>query len=180
MVKLDPRRFTGWINRSFALHELKRTQEACDQLHEGLYRFRDESLIWYNLACYACVLGDKARARKMLDKAIELGGDRVKLREAQMSHNCFDRTGSPHRKAVILLQPYRLRDDTIGRHIPRFKADPRFSGQVERCLKGLFSEGAGLGQIDPFAVHLFPIAHDDLGEGQGECPGQPDLKLSAA
>ena len=54
--------------------------ETCDQLHEGLYRFRDESLIWYNLACYACVLGDKARARKMLDKAIELGGDKVKLR----------------------------------------------------------------------------------------------------
>ena len=79
MVKLDSRRFTGWINRSFALHELKRTQEACDQLHEGLYRFRDESLIWYNLACYACVLGDMARTRKMLDKAIELGGDRVKL-----------------------------------------------------------------------------------------------------
>jgi hypothetical protein len=26
------------------------------------------------------MLGDKARARKMLDKAIELGGDRVKLR----------------------------------------------------------------------------------------------------
>ena len=85
MVKLDPRRFTGWINRSFALHELKRTQEACDQLHEGLYRFRDESLIWYNLACYACVLGDKARARKMLDKAIELGGDKVKLRAFSMA-----------------------------------------------------------------------------------------------
>ena len=68
----------GWINRSFALHELKRTQEACDQLHEGLlYRFRDESLIWYNLACYACVLGDRARARKMLDKAIELGAQDV-------------------------------------------------------------------------------------------------------
>ena len=47
---------------------------------KALYRFRDESLIWYNLACYACVLGDKARARKMLDKAIELGGDKVKLR----------------------------------------------------------------------------------------------------
>ena len=48
-------------------------------MHEGLYRFRDESLIWYNLACYACVLGDMARTRKMLDKAIELGGDKVKL-----------------------------------------------------------------------------------------------------
>ena len=46
---------------------------------KALYRFRDESLIWYNLACYACVLGDKARSRKMLDKAIELGGDKVKL-----------------------------------------------------------------------------------------------------
>ena len=52
---------------------------------KGLYRFRDESLIWDNLACYACVLGDKARARKMLDKAIELGGDKVKLRAFSMS-----------------------------------------------------------------------------------------------
>ena len=80
MVKLDSRRFTGWINRSFALHELKRTQEACDQLHEGLYRFRDESLIWYNLACYACVLGKKSEARKKLEKAIDIGGDAVKTR----------------------------------------------------------------------------------------------------
>jgi hypothetical protein len=28
MVRLDPARFTGWINRSFALHCLKRTKEA--------------------------------------------------------------------------------------------------------------------------------------------------------
>ena len=76
MVKLDSRRFTGWINRSFALHELKRTQEACDQLHEGLYRFRDESLIWYNLACYACVLGDKARARKSWTRPLNWAGTR--------------------------------------------------------------------------------------------------------
>ena len=76
MVKLDSQRFTGWINRSFALHELKRTQEACDQLHEGLYRFRDESLIWYNLACYACVLGDKARARKSWTRPLNWAGTR--------------------------------------------------------------------------------------------------------
>ena len=48
----------------------------CDQLYEGLYRFRDESLIWYNLAC---VLGDKARARKIVGQGHELGGDKVKL-----------------------------------------------------------------------------------------------------
>ena len=78
MVKLDPRRFSGWVNRSFALHELKRTNEAAEQLHTGLFRFRKESLIWYNLACYACVMGEKERAHRLLGKAIELGGDRVK------------------------------------------------------------------------------------------------------
>ena len=36
MVKLDPRRFTGWIHRSFALHEMKRTQEAYDELKPAL------------------------------------------------------------------------------------------------------------------------------------------------
>ena len=49
-------------------------------MHEGLYRFRDESLIWYNLACYACVLGKKFEARKKLEKAIDIGGDGVKMR----------------------------------------------------------------------------------------------------
>lgn len=48
-------------------------------MYEGLYRFRDESFIWYNLACYACVLGDKARARKIVGQGHELGGDKVKL-----------------------------------------------------------------------------------------------------
>ena len=79
LVKLDARRFSGWVKRSFALHELEHTQEAYDQLYEGLYRFRKESLIWYNLACYSCVLGDKTRARKLLDKAIGLGGDEIKM-----------------------------------------------------------------------------------------------------
>src|SRR6185295_8889928 len=32
VVKLAPDRSDGWIHRSFALHEMKRTQEAFDQL----------------------------------------------------------------------------------------------------------------------------------------------------
>ena len=32
LVKLVPERSTGWIQRSFALHEMKRTQEAYDEL----------------------------------------------------------------------------------------------------------------------------------------------------
>ena len=68
------------IHRTFALHCLKRTEEAYEQLKEGLRRHDEEELIWYNLACYACVLGKKFEARKKLEKAIDIGGDGVKTR----------------------------------------------------------------------------------------------------
>jgi hypothetical protein len=41
----------------------------------GNPRHDEEELIWYNLACYACVLGKKFEARKKLEKAIDMGGD---------------------------------------------------------------------------------------------------------
>lgn len=47
----------GWINRSFALHELKRTQEALDKLLSVAGAFPEVWTIPYNLACYACQLG---------------------------------------------------------------------------------------------------------------------------
>ena len=78
LVKLAPERTTGWIHRSFALHEMKRTQEAYDELKPALDTFKKEQLVWYNMACYACVLGNKEEARGLLSKAIELGGDAVK------------------------------------------------------------------------------------------------------
>ena len=64
LVKLAPERITGWIDRSFALHEMKRTQEAYDALKPALDTFKKEQLIWYNMACYACVLGNKDEARE--------------------------------------------------------------------------------------------------------------------
>ena len=79
LVKLVPERTTGWIHRSFALHEMKRTQEAYDELKPALDTFKDEQLVWYNMACYACVLGNKDEARGLLSKAIELGGDAVNM-----------------------------------------------------------------------------------------------------
>ena len=79
LVRLVPQQTAGWICRSFALHELKRTQEAYDALKPALDTFKDEQLIWYNMACYACVLGNKTEARELLDKAIELGGNAVKV-----------------------------------------------------------------------------------------------------
>ena len=57
---------------------MKRTQEAYDELKPALDTFKNEQLVWYTMACYACVLGDKDEARELLSKAIELGGDAVK------------------------------------------------------------------------------------------------------
>jgi len=78
LVRMVPERTSGWVHRSYSLHRLKRTQEAYDQLKPALDTFKDDWLLWYNLACYACVLGNKTEARKLLSKSIELGGDAVK------------------------------------------------------------------------------------------------------
>ena len=43
LVKLAPERTTGWIHRSFALHEMKRTQEAYDELKPALDTFKRRS-----------------------------------------------------------------------------------------------------------------------------------------
>ena len=69
----------GWIKQSYSLHELKRTREAWDGLIAVEERFPKTSIIPYNLACYACQLGDSAEAMQRLGKAIKLGGkDQIK------------------------------------------------------------------------------------------------------
>jgi tetratricopeptide (TPR) repeat protein len=80
LVKTVPNRSSGWLQRSFALHELKRTQEAADLLVPAAVLFPKEWLIRYNLACYACQLGNKKEAWKWLEFAFDLsGGKHVKL-----------------------------------------------------------------------------------------------------
>lgn len=63
-----------WINRSYALHELKRTQAAFDALLPAAKKFPKRWLIRYNLACYCSQLGAEAEAMNWLQKAIELAG----------------------------------------------------------------------------------------------------------
>lgn len=72
LVEQCPRRADAWIHRSFALHELRRTQEAFDLLLPALKQFPDESTIPYNLACYTTQLGDLAAARKWLQHVMTL------------------------------------------------------------------------------------------------------------
>jgi hypothetical protein len=65
---------SGFVQMAFALHELKRTREAWDVLLPVVDKFPDQYLIRYNLACYACQMGDLKAAWQWLEKAIEMAG----------------------------------------------------------------------------------------------------------
>ncbi len=75
LLKL-PKLDSLWIHRSYALHELKRTQEAFDSLLPAARKFPKHWLIRYNLACYCSRLGDADEALRWLQKAIDLVGER--------------------------------------------------------------------------------------------------------
>ena len=72
LVQSLPEEAAGWINRSYALHEMKLTQEAWDQLLTAAEKFPKVSIIPYNLACYACQLNQRELAQKHLGIAIDL------------------------------------------------------------------------------------------------------------
>lgn len=73
LIAQSPDQPEGYVKRAYALHELKRTQEAWDTLEPVSTRFNENWLIPYNLACYACQLGHSAEAVKLLRKSLRLG-----------------------------------------------------------------------------------------------------------
>lgn len=72
MIEIAPDHVFGWIHRSYALHELKRTKEARDLLFPAAELFPKNETIPYNLACYECQLGNKDEARQWLKRATRL------------------------------------------------------------------------------------------------------------
>jgi tetratricopeptide (TPR) repeat protein len=73
LVQAVPDDPDGWIGRSFALHEMKRTAEARDYLLQVIDKFPKISVMRYNLACYECQLGSLEKARDWLGKAFKVG-----------------------------------------------------------------------------------------------------------
>lgn len=69
LLRLTEDHPVAWIHRSYALHELARTREAYDRLQPAAERFPAETTIPYNLACYACRMGDLEAARRWLTEA---------------------------------------------------------------------------------------------------------------
>ena len=77
----------GFIHQAYSLHELKRTQEAWNVLLPVVDKFPKEYIIRYNLACYACQLGNLEEARAWLKKASNLAGTK---RIMQMAEKASD------------------------------------------------------------------------------------------
>jgi predicted Zn-dependent protease len=81
LVRLKPDSEFGWIGRSFALHELKRTEEAYDLLLPAKEKFPKNWTIPYNLACYCAQLNRLDEAQDWFRKAMAINEQIVK-REA--------------------------------------------------------------------------------------------------
>ena len=73
LARLAPDKADSFINLAYALHELKRTEEARDILLPVVTKFPKVWTIPYNLACYDAQLGDLAEARDRLAQAFRLG-----------------------------------------------------------------------------------------------------------
>lgn len=74
LVRFHPDLAEGWIQRSYALHELGRTLEAFEALEPAWELFPDCDLAPYNLSCYCCCLGKIAEALKWIKRAISIAG----------------------------------------------------------------------------------------------------------
>src|SRR5262245_53445373 len=59
LLRLDPTRASSWLHRAYALRRVKGggVSAAWDALLPAVEKFPSEPTIPYNLACYACQLG---------------------------------------------------------------------------------------------------------------------------
>lgn len=78
IIELEPGEALGWIDRSFALHELKRTQEAFDNLRPVAEQFPEAWIIPYNLACYCAQLHRLEEAQEWFRRAMAINETEVK------------------------------------------------------------------------------------------------------
>jgi len=75
LVEVAPDQPTGWLHRAYAARRAPGggLAEARRALLPAASRFPRERLVAFNLACYACQMGDLPEARKWLRRAFRLG-----------------------------------------------------------------------------------------------------------
>jgi tetratricopeptide (TPR) repeat protein len=80
ILKMVPKWPSGWIYRASSLTELNRQQDAYETLSAAAALFPGDEIIPYDLACVCCALKRVDEARSWLGKAIEAGGNEIKLK----------------------------------------------------------------------------------------------------
>ena len=79
ICRVFPKSAYGWNQLAYALHQLRRTDEAYRLLLPVFPDFPSEAAIPYNLACYSCQLGNLDEAWEWLNESIALAGpDEIK------------------------------------------------------------------------------------------------------
>jgi predicted Zn-dependent protease len=82
MASRLPDEEAGWISWAYALRELNRVEEARTVLINAEFRHgKTCGVLHYNLACYACLLGERTEAMQRLRRALRLSAE---WREAAM------------------------------------------------------------------------------------------------
>jgi len=70
LARIDPDDEQGWISWAFALRELERVPEAQEVLLKAEpIHGQSSATLHYNLACYACLLGNMEEAKSRLSTA---------------------------------------------------------------------------------------------------------------
>ena len=87
LLEKAPDRATGWIHRAYALRRVKGggLQKAWTALRPAFEKFPQESLIPYNLACYAAQFGQLEQAWEWLHKAMVAAGDVRSIKQQALS-----------------------------------------------------------------------------------------------
>lgn len=76
LIERAPERVSGWLHQAYALRRVPdgSLEKAWSALKPAAERFPQESLVAYNLSCYACQMRQLDEARVWFQRAIQLGG----------------------------------------------------------------------------------------------------------
>lgn len=102
LVQVFPGDVNGWVHRAYAARRTEGggLQAAWDALRPAVELFPDETIVPYNLACYACQMGNLDASRHWLGRAREIAG-KQKSREGLKHMALADPDLAPLREEIL-------------------------------------------------------------------------------
>ena len=79
LVKSCPDLLKGYTFLALSLQKLNRNEEAYEVMNKALPIFPTDEIVYYRLGIICCAMGKIEETRSWLSKAIELGGDGMKM-----------------------------------------------------------------------------------------------------